>query len=195
METSVEAPEAELIARAQGGDLFAFEELVRRYGRRVYGVALRIVRRHDLADDVVQEAFVRAHQHIQRFDLERPFGPWICRIASNLAVNHLRSPVSREQELPEGHAETPSRAPDALTGVLADEARHVLDQALAQLPAEQRAVFVLRTVEELSYREIAEALEIPEGSVMSRLSRARARLRVALKPYLGAALEPMEKKT
>lgn len=195
METSVEAPEAELIARAQGGDLFAFEELVRRYGRRVYGVALRIVRRHDLADDVVQEAFVRAHQHIQRFDLERPFGPWICRIASNLAVNHLRSPVSREQELPEGHAETPSRAPDALTGVLADEARHVLDQALAQLPAEQRAVFVLRTVEELSYREIAEALEIPEGSVMSRLSRARARLRVALQPYLGAALEPMEKKT
>jgi RNA polymerase sigma-70 factor (ECF subfamily) len=175
--------------------LFAFEELVRRYGRRVYAVALRIVRRHDLADDVVQEAFVRAHRHIQRFDLERPFGPWICRIASNLAVNHLRSPVSREQELPEGHAETPSQAPDALSGVLADEAKRVLDQALAQLPAEQRAVFVLRTVEELSYREIAEALEIPEGSVMSRLHRARARLRVALQPYLGASLEHAGKKT
>jgi len=195
MKTSVEAPEAELIARAQGGDLFAFEELVRRYGRRVYAVALRIVRRHDLADDVVQEAFVRAHRNIQRFDLERPFGPWICRIASNLAVNHLRSPVAREQELPEGHAETPSCAPDALAGVLADEAKRVLDQALAQLPAEQRAVFVLRTVEELSYREIAEALEIPEGSVMSRLYRARARLRTALQPYLGTALEHAGKKT
>lgn len=180
--------EAQLLVRAQRGNLFAFEELVRRYQRRVYAVALRIVRRHDVADDVAQETFVRAHRNLASFDTARPFGPWIARIAANLALNHLRSPVSREQELPEGHAERASERPDPLSAVLDDEARRVLDRALQELPAEQRAVFVLRVMEELSYREIADALGIAQGTVMSRLFRARERLREALRPYLGAAL-------
>src|SRR3954463_15980630 len=104
---AVDATEADLLGRARDGNLFAFEEIVKRYQRRVYATAMRIVRRHDVADDVVQEAFLRAHQALGRFDLSRPFGPCICRIAANLAVNHLRSPVSREQGLPEAHAETP----------------------------------------------------------------------------------------
>ena len=83
----------------------AFEEVVRRYQRRVYGVALRIVRTHDVADDVAQEAFVRAWRSLDRFELGRPFGPWVCRIAANLALNHVRSPRAREEGLPEGHAE------------------------------------------------------------------------------------------
>jgi RNA polymerase sigma-70 factor (ECF subfamily) len=180
--------EADLLAKARGGNLFAFEEIVRRYQRRVYGVAFRIVRRHDVADDVAQEAFIRAHQALHSFDAARPFGPWICRIAANLAINHVRSPEAREEELPAGHAETP--APDhggPLSGVLEKEARAMLDAALERLPAEQRAVFVLRVVEELSYREIADALEISLGTVMSRLSRAREKLRAALLPYLGPA--------
>ncbi len=180
--------EAQLLVRAQRGNLFAFEELVRRYQRRVYGVALRIVRRHDVADDVAQEAFVRAHRNLVSFDTARPFGPWIARIAANLALNHLRSPVAREQELPEGHAERASERPDPLREVLDDEARRVLERALEDLPAEQRAVFVLRVMEDLSYREIADALGIAQGTVMSRLFRARARLREVLRPYLGAAL-------
>ena len=92
----VDPEEAQLLARAQRGNLFAFEELVRRYQRRVYAVALRIVRRHDVADDVAQEAFVRAHRSLASFDVTRPFGPWIARITANLALNHLRSPVARE---------------------------------------------------------------------------------------------------
>jgi len=160
---------------------------VRRYQRRVYGVALRVVRRHDVADDVAQEAFLRAHQALASFDLERPFGPWICRIAANLAVNHVRSPRAREEGLPEGHAETPSGAASPLEAVLDQEGRAVLDRALATLPAEQRAVFVLRVYEEQSYKEIAEALGLSMGTVMSRLSRARDKLREALLPYLGAA--------
>lgn len=188
MQANTPPLEAELIREAQSGNLFAFEELVRRYQRRVYAVALRIARRHDVADDVVQEAFVRAHQHLERFDVSRPFGPWICRIAANLAINHLRSPVSREDELPEGHHETPSAAQDPLTGVLELEAQQVLARAVAKLPLEQRAVFVLRTSEELSYKEIAEELQISEGTVMSRLFRAREHLRAALEPYLGPAL-------
>jgi len=179
--------EADLLGKARGGNLFAFEEIVRRYQRRVYGVALRIVRRHEVADDVTQETFVRAYRSLSRFDLGRPFGPWVCRIAANLALNHVRSPQAREDPLPEGHAETPASDPDPLAQVLEDEAGRVLEAALARLPAEQRAVFVLRATEELSYREIAEALDISIGTVMSRLHRARARLRDVLVPYLGSA--------
>ena len=178
-----------LIARARQGDLPAFEEVVRRYQRRVYGVALRIVRAHDVADDVAQEAFVRAWRSLDRFDLGRPFGPWVCRIAANLAVNHVRSPRAREEGLPEGPAETRDPDPGPLGAVLDTEARQVLDAAVAALPAEQRAVFVLRAVEEMSYAEIAEALSLSPGTVMSRLFRARERLARALAPYLGRAAE------
>jgi RNA polymerase sigma-70 factor (ECF subfamily) len=177
--------ERDLVEKARGGNLFAFEEIVRRHERRVYAVAYRILRRHDAADDVAQEAFVRAWRKLAEFDLERPFAPWICRIAANLAVNEVRSPRAREEGLPEGHAETPAAVASPLEGVLDAEARRVLDAALAALPKEQRAVFTLRVYEEQSYREIAEGLGISPGTVMSRLARAREKLRVALSPYLG----------
>jgi RNA polymerase sigma-70 factor (ECF subfamily) len=179
--------EAFLLGRARQGDLTAFEEVVRRHQRRVYGVALRIVRAHDVADDVAQEAFVRAWRSLDRFELGRPFGPWVCRIAANLAVNHVRSPRAREEGLPEGHAETPSADPGPLGAVLDAEAKRVLDEAVAGLSREQRAVFVLRAVEEMTYEEIAGALGISPGTVMSRLFRARERLAKALAPYLGTA--------
>lgn len=185
--------EADLLKKAQGGNLFAFEEIVRRYQRRAYAVAVRIVRRHDLADDVVQEAFLRAWQSLGSFDLSRPFGPWIARISANLAINHVRSPIAREQELPDGHAETPApKGADPLHGVLEGEAQRVLEQALLSLSDEQRAVFVLRTSEELSYREIADALGVQVGTVMSRLHRAREKLAAALGPYLGPAARRVE---
>ena len=184
--------EADLLARARGGSFLAFEEIVKRYERRVYGIALRIVRRHEVADDVAQEAFMRAHQALSTFDLDRPFGPWICRIAANLAINPVRSPEARETPLPEGHAESAAPGRGALDLVLEREAREVLERALGALPAEQRAVFALRTFEELSYREIADALGISIGTVMSRLSRARERLRESLAPYLGLAARRAE---
>ena len=187
--TDAEPDETFVLARARQGDLAAFETVVRRYQRRVYGVALRIVRAHDVADDVAQEAFVRAWRSLDRFELGRPFGPWICRIAANLAVNHVRSPRAREEGLPEGYAETRSPDPGPLGRVLDGEARQVLDRAVSELSREQRAVFVLRTVEEMSYEEIAGALGISPGTVMSRLFRARERLAKALGPYLGPAAQ------
>jgi RNA polymerase sigma-70 factor, ECF subfamily len=181
--------ESFLIARARRGDPSAFEEIVRLYQRRVYGVALRIVRAHDVADDVTQEAFLRAWRSLDRFELGRPFGPWVCRIAANLAVNHVRSPRAREEGLPDGHAETRTNAPGPLGALLDAEGATVLERAMGQLPQEQRAVLVLRVVEELSYAEIAETLGISPGTVMSRLFRARERLAQALSPYLGAAAQ------
>jgi RNA polymerase sigma-70 factor (ECF subfamily) len=179
--------EAFLVVRAQRGDVSAFEEVVRRHQRRVYGVALRIVRSHDVADDVTQEAFVRAWRALDRFDVGRPFGPWVRRIAANLAVNHVRSPRAREEGLPDGHAEVRADGPGPLHALLDEEARRVLDRAIADLPDGQRAVFVLRAVEEMSYEEIARALDISPGTVMSRLFRARQRLVQAVTPYLGDA--------
>ena len=157
---------------------------MRRYQRRVYAVAYRITRRHDIADDVAQETFIRAYRAIGRFELGRPFGPWVVRIAANLAINQRRSPRAREQELPEGYAEAPTRDPGPLGQMLDREACAVLDQAVARLPEEQRAVFVLRVSENLSYQEIAEALGLAPGTVMSRLSRAREKVRAAIAPYL-----------
>jgi RNA polymerase sigma-70 factor, ECF subfamily len=189
----VDLAEAGLLRKAQGGNLFAFEEMVKRYERRVYGVALRIVRRHDVADDVAQEAFLRAWQALASFDLGRPFGPWICRIAANLAVNQVRSPQAREEGLPEGHDETPSPPADGpLNRLLEGEAQAVLARAMDSLPVEQRAVLTLRVVEEMSYKEIAEALSLSPGTVMSRLFRARERLTEALAPYLGERARRME---
>jgi RNA polymerase sigma-70 factor (ECF subfamily) len=167
--------------------------MVKRYERRVYAVAVRVVRRHDLADDVAQEAFLRAWQALSTFDLARPFGPWICRIAANLAVNHVRSPRAREEGLPEGHAETEGPGADPLEQVLEAEADRALEGALASLPKEQRAVLTLRVVEEMSYREIAAALELPVGTVMSRLARGREKLAAALRPYLGARAPESER--
>ncbi len=181
--------ESFLIARARRGDPGAFEEIVRLYQRRVYGVALRIVRAPDVADDIAQEAFLRAWRSLDRFDLERPFGPWVCQIAANLAVNHVRSPRAREQGLPEAHGETKAAEPGPLGALLDAEGARVLEAAMAGLPQEQRAVLVLRAVEEMSYAEIAEALGISLGTVMSRLYRARERLARALGPYLGAAAQ------
>jgi RNA polymerase sigma-70 factor (ECF subfamily) len=191
VQAAVDATEADLLASAQGGNLFAFDEIVRRYQRRVYSTALRIVRRHDLADDVTQEAFLRAHRALGSYDRGRPFGPWICRIAANLAINHVRSPEAREEALDEAAYErSPAAASDSpLDAVLEREARSVLEDAVGRLPAEQRAVFVLRTFEDLSYKEIAEALDLSVGTVMSRLSRAREKLRGALAGYLGPALD------
>ncbi|HKZ32101.1 MAG TPA: sigma-70 family RNA polymerase sigma factor [Vicinamibacteria bacterium] len=181
--------ESFLIARARRGDASAFEAIVELHQRRVYGVALRIVRNHGAADDVAQEAFLRAWRSLDRFELGRPFGPWVCRIAANLAVNHVRSPRAREEGLPEGYGETRASGPGPLGTLLDAEATRVLDAAMAELPREQRAVLVMRAVEEMSYAEIAEALGISPGTVMSRLYRARERLALALRPYLGRSAE------
>ena len=157
----MDAAEADLLARARGGNLFAFEEIVKRYQRRVYATALRIVRRHDVADDVVQEAFLRAYQALDRFDLARP--------VRALDLPHRGQPGRQPRALARGARGGAARrrtrrrrrrAASPLGGVLDDGgAARCWTRALERLSAEQRAVFVLRVFEELSYQEIAEALE------------------------------------
>ena len=185
-----DAEDRRLAGRAQKGDTAAFEKLVHKHQRRIYFTVRRLVVDADAAHDVVQEVFVKAWLKLDQFDTALPLYPWLHRIAVNMALNHLRrAPGRRELPLEEGDGawSDPPPAPDA--ALLQGELDAVVALALAGLPEEQRTVFVLRTNEEMSYQEIAEALDISMGTVMSRLSRARERLKTALKPYLSQAAE------
>jgi RNA polymerase sigma-70 factor (ECF subfamily) len=170
------APEdRELVLRARQGDRAAFGLLVRRHQRRIHGLGVRLLRDRDDADDLVQETFVRAWRALERFDPERPLLPWLYRIATNRAMSLLEIRRRRPaEELTEAVADPgPSPQEDAERRRLHREVRREVDR----LPEEQRVVLILRAAEDLSYREIAEVLGVPIGTVMSRLSRARETLR------------------
>lgn len=200
MERSGEA-DGDLVLRARDGDRDAFAEIVRSYQRRIYAVAMRMTRRHEVADDITQDTFVRAYRNLGRFEIGRPLRPWLTRIAVNLAINYLNGAAKREQPLytedaPGGPGRwgrseatrasrqepldaNPERALES------EELALDLERAVSLLPLEQRTVFLLKVVEEMRYEEIAKLLGISEGTVMSRLSRARGRLKVMLAAHVG----------
>lgn len=184
----VEDVDRDLVVRARSGEPEAFEAIVRSYQKRVYGVALRMTRRHEVADDIAQETFVRAYSHLDRFELGRPLAPWLTRIAVNLSINYLTAAARREQQFAEGDGPAAEpRAeedPDPLTDLLALEFRRALDVAVQKLPPDQRIVFDLKVRDEMRYEEIAEVLDISTGTVMSRLFRARQKLKAMLTDYI-----------
>ena len=173
-----------LIEQAQKGDREAFSELVCRHRIGVITVVYRMVGDADLAEDAAQVAFIRAWEHLPRFTLRTTFKSWLYRIAVNAAIDSLRR-------------EKPSQALDDLQLASPDEkAETALERqehirqvraAVLSLPEACRAVLILREYEELSYQEIAETLEIPNGTVMSRLAYARKLLMERLNPMLEVA--------
>jgi RNA polymerase sigma-70 factor (ECF subfamily) len=184
--------DVEWVRRVRGGDVEAFGDLVDAYAGRLHGLLRRFLRDDDDVADVAQEALVRAFRSLDRYDATRPFYPWLRRIAVNLALNELakrkvRRPVDEPEEvllqLPDG---TAADAP-----VEQRELTEAVEAALQAIPIEFAAVFRLRVHEDMSYAEIAEALDIPIGSVMSRLSRARARLAQALAARFGPRPEAL----
>lgn len=183
---TAELTEATLMARARDGDASAFGELVHRYMRRAYFASLGLVGSHDDALDLSQEAFTRALRASSRLDPERPFYPWLYGILRRLCLNHLRDGRSQRAKLAEAGAwledEAQARAASSNPShaVERDELRRRVATAIESLPPIQREVLVLREFEGLHYREIAELLEIPEGTVMSRLYAARNGLAAAL---------------
>ena len=184
-----EVTDLELIHRTQQGDTTAFDELMTRYARSIYRLAYSMTRNHADADDLSQEAFIRAYHAIDRFDERFRFYTWLHRITVNLCIN-LAKKKKRQKLVPLGGSEYGDESVDIVdpkSGVEDSSLRRDLDRALARLPADQRMVFVLRVKEELSYNEISQQLGIPVGTVMSRLNRARARLKELLKDYLPVA--------
>ena len=187
----------DLVVRARGGDDDAFGEIVRTYQRRIYGVALRMTRRHEVADDIVQDTFIRAHRSLDRFELGRPLAPWLVKIAVNLSINYLNGATKREQSMytedrpdgpwePQVH-EDASREPlesNPARSLMSAEFAAALGRALEKLSPEHRAVFMLKVDEGMRYEEIATTLGISRGTVMSRLFRARGKLKNLLEDYL-----------
>jgi len=163
----------ELIQRARRGDGQAFGELVTRYQTSVFNVCYRILHERAEAEELAQESLVRAHERLTTFDEERPFGPWIRRVAANMCLNHLSS-----RKLTTGLDE--ERDADGGQGPeVVQETRERSEQirsALASLPPHYRLVVELRHYQEMSYDEIAAELKIPLSDVKSHLFRARKML-------------------
>ena len=183
-----EGDETGLVLAAQRGDEAAFTEIVRRYQHAVYRVAYGLTRNASDADDLAQETFVRAYQAIGRFRAGEPLYPWLSRIAINqvysLFRRRRRRPEAALEPLLEGGRQW--AAPDDPEGEVADrEHREHLHSAFSELSDEHQVVLVLRVVEGLSYDEIARTLAVPIGTVMSRLSRARAELKRCLRTRTG----------
>jgi RNA polymerase sigma-70 factor (ECF subfamily) len=177
-EASDEAAQQELVRRAKHGNTAAFGQLVTQYQQAVYNIAYRLTGNRQEAEDVAQEAFVKTYQALDRFDTQRPFAPWLYRIATNTALNwikrrRLESGLD-EETVPDGT--TPNPEVQAITA----ETTERLRAAIAGLPPDYRAAIELRHFQGLSYREMSEALNVPLSDVKSWLFRARRRLRKAL---------------
>jgi RNA polymerase sigma-70 factor, ECF subfamily len=173
--------ELELIASAKQGDRQAFGELVRRHREGVINVVYRMCGDANLAEDAAQEAFIRAWQHLPGYRPRSPFRNWVYRIATNAALDVLR----REREtvdIDKMPLASLNKGPEATAE--GKERGERVRQAVLALPPASRAALVLREYEGLSYQEIADTLDIPIGTVMSRLSYARGKLRESLTPYL-----------
>jgi RNA polymerase sigma-70 factor (ECF subfamily) len=172
-----------LVRAAQGGDGTAFRRLVETHARAVYAVAYRLMRDHADADDIAQETFVRAYEALDRYDEQYRFTTWLRTIATRLAWNELQKRKRRRTEAGEAFENAAEvvggHAPDAAEEASHGELERRFAAALEAMPAEHRAVLALRVQEDMSYEEIATALGIPVGTVMSRLSRGRAWLRRA----------------
>jgi RNA polymerase sigma-70 factor, ECF subfamily len=166
-------PDAQLVAQAVAGSQPAFQEIVRRYERPVFNLISRIVRDAALAEDAGQDAFLNAYRHLAAFDRDRKFSSWMLRIAHNAAIDALRRTRSRPRlEAPAAEPAVPP-PPDPVETAALGEA---LAAALAQLRPEWRAAVVLRYQEERSYEEIADILDIPEGTAKTFVHRARKQM-------------------
>lgn len=180
--------EASLVAAAQRGDQAAFTGIVRRHQRAVYRLAYGLTRNASDADDIAQETFLRAYQAIGRFRVGEPLHPWLSKIAVNLAYSLFRRRKRRPEESLEPLVEAGRQwagGDDPARDVAERESVGHMHEAFEALSEDHRAVLVLRAVEGLSYDEIAQALDVPVGTVMSRLSRARAELRSRIEARTG----------
>lgn len=175
--------EPALIRLAQNGDRRAYDFLVRAYQKQVYRWAFHVVRTHDLADEVTQDVFVRTFQALDRVDPDRPFGAWLCRSTVNVALNIVRKQQFRarwaEENRPDpSDYEREASQPDA--GFRRRRVIERLERAIDELPPIYRTIILLRLKNDMSYDEISRVLGLSMGTVMSRLARARQRLKESL---------------
>jgi RNA polymerase sigma-70 factor (ECF subfamily) len=194
---SEDGTEARFIERLRARDEHAFNQLVRQYERRVFGLLLRLIGRRDEAEDLAQEVFVQVFKAIGGFRGEAKLSTWIFRIAINLSKNRTKYLARRRHDSQDQFDETAEEVPlersknalsaidrpDELVSGMQLEA--IVERAIAQLEPEFREVLMLRDVEDLSYEEIAEITGLADGTVKSRIHRARSQLKQAVELALG----------
>ena len=181
----------ELVEAARRGDRDAFRTLFDRYHRRAYALAFGVLRHQDDSLDVVQDAFIKAHKYLDKFEGNSSFYTWLYRIVMNLAIDHLRKhrrvkPVELDEaRLEDGVAGDDSLLPRILgsnpgRALLDKEIRTRIDQALTELSENHRSVLVMRELEGMSYEEMAQAMSCSKGTIMSRLFHARKNMQKRL---------------
>ncbi|HEY3053820.1 MAG TPA: sigma-70 family RNA polymerase sigma factor [Thermoanaerobaculia bacterium] len=183
-----DALESQAIAATKGGDRAAYDYIVQKYWKRVMSIAWGVVRNAADAEDLAQNAFVKAFQSIDRFRTSEPFGPWIYRIVTNLALDVMKHRTKfRHEELTE--SEPAGRRDSAELAAVTSEIAVRIDRAIESLPEMQRVVARLFLVEEFEHAEIASMTGLAEGTVRSHLSLARKRLREQLADVYGGSDE------
>ena len=168
------------IVRHLAGDSGGFEDLMTRYRGRAYGIAVNLTGNHDDAMDAMQKAFIRMHRSLNKFRLEDPFFPWLYRIVRNTALNQKRDEKRHRGDCPLEWVEKSDGKADPLAATMASDLRDRIWQGIQALPENMRLVFHAYHFEGLKYREIAESMDLPLGTVMSRLHAARTQLRAAV---------------
>ena len=172
-----------LVASAQAGDRYAFEELVRRYRNDVYALGYHFLKNREEAWDISQEVFIKAYESLAQFRGEASFKTWLLRITANRCKDHFKkrrlATVPFDDALAPG-VHPPSASPDPGEQSRAAELGAAIDRAVAALPAKHRTAFILREYQGLSYQEMAETMHCNLGTVMSRLHHARRKLQNTL---------------
>jgi RNA polymerase sigma-70 factor (ECF subfamily) len=174
-----------LIERCLGGDQVAWEQIVRQHWRKVFNLAYKFVGRHDEAEDLTQDIFLKIFKALKTFDRRANFQTWLISISRNLCIDHYRS-VRKERETMARDVDASVLAPVSRErgpyGELEQvDLKHLIRVALAELPPTLRQAVVLRDLQEFTYQEIADQLRLPEGTVKSRINRGRLELARQLK--------------
>jgi RNA polymerase sigma-70 factor (ECF subfamily) len=183
-----------LIQRCLQGDQAAWEAIVRQYRRKVFNVAYKFVGRHDEAEDLAQDIFLKIFKSLETFDRRANFQTWLISVSRNLCIDHYRS-VRKERETIDREVDTSELAPAAPEPgpIAALEQRDrvmLLRQAMAALPDTLRTAVLMRDIQELSYQEIADRLQLPDGTVKSRINRGRTELARQIRELRGADYSP-----
>ena len=173
----MEEPDADLIERCQAGDRDAFAGIVKRYAGAARAAAVMLLGSHEDAQDASQEAFVLAWRHLRRFDNAARFYPWYSAILRNVCISRLRRRRHQTEELSESHGSDDS---EPVLLAESNERRERVWRAVLKLSQPHREIIVLSHFQDMTYKQIAESLSVPIGTVMSRLYNARQALRTEL---------------
>ncbi len=183
--------ENELIIKSQNGDINSFEILIENYQKYAFNIAYKMMHNYDDANDVTQEAFIKVFQYIKNFKRDSSFSTWLYRIVINTCKDEFKKrnkiqTISIDEEDSYKEVKDDSKTPDEILESV--EMRETIDRAINSLSSNYKEIIILRDIKELSYKEISEQLELPIGTIKSRICRARIELRNTLRKEEGNGL-------